>query len=247
LAEHNPGFSPSKRMQGFYDLFGRCHHRGNILSSTFTWTSEGIYKICSKRLVPYWLSTSTVGFAFGPKISSRLPFVVFNALNALLCENNWASSHALSPRSEYEPRPCDWSWAPQRSLNGIGSFKTFIRRIMRRILLNPISSDRNPWNRNSRFGTWNTTSRTPIKVFYNPSMEFNSLRRIQTQEATDIGFTSPNYAPPSGFLNLLTFYSSCALSALFHAESVHGIETFRGFPFPVAATTLRCALPLRSF
>jgi hypothetical protein len=49
------------------------------------------------------------------------------------------------------------------------------------------------------------------------------LRRILAQEATYAGLTSPDCAAPSGFLNLLTLYSACAFSALFHAESVHGV------------------------
>jgi ABC-type transport system involved in cytochrome c biogenesis permease subunit len=78
-------------------------------------------------------------------------------------------------------------------------------------------------------------------------MEYFSLRRIQTQAATCIRVASPDYAPPSGFLNLLTVYSACALSALFHAESIHGIETFRGFPFSVAATAFTALCPLGPF
>ena len=49
------------------------------------------------------------------------------------------------------------------------------------------------------------------------------LRRISAQEATCAGLASPDCAAPPGFLNLLTPYSACAFSALFHAESVHGI------------------------
>lgn len=78
-------------------------------------------------------------------------------------------------------------------------------------------------------------------------MEFDSLRRFQTYAATNIGVTSSDCAPPSGFLDLLAVCSAYASSALFHAESVHGFGTFRGFPFPVAATACRCALPLRPF
>jgi hypothetical protein len=49
------------------------------------------------------------------------------------------------------------------------------------------------------------------------------LRRISAQEATYAGIALPDCAAPSGFLNLLTLHSSCAFSALFHAESVHGV------------------------
>jgi len=64
----------------------------------------------------------------------------------------------------------------------------------------------------------------------------------KTQAATNIGFTSPNCAASSGFLCLLTLYSASVRTALFHAESVRGVETLRGFPLPVAATafTARC-------
>lgn len=78
-------------------------------------------------------------------------------------------------------------------------------------------------------------------------MEFGSLRRLQTQAATHAGIALPDYAPSPGFLNLLTVYSACALSALFRAESVHGIETFRGFPFSVAATAFAALYPSGPF
>lgn len=48
---------------------------------------------------------------------------------------------------------------------------------------------------------------------------------------------------PSGFLNLLTLFSALVPSALFHAESVHGVVTLRGFPLPVAATTFAALYP----
>jgi len=71
------------------------------------------------------------------------------------------------------------------------------------------------------------------------SFPYDVLRRKQRPFA---GITSPDYAAPSGFLNLLTRCSALALSALFHAESVLGVEALRGFPLPVAATafTARC-------
>jgi len=49
------------------------------------------------------------------------------------------------------------------------------------------------------------------------------LRRVSAQAATCAGLASPDCAAPSGFLNLLTLYSTCAFSALFHAESIHGV------------------------
>jgi hypothetical protein len=58
----------------------------------------------------------------------------------------------------------------------------------------------------------------------------------QNRAATSIEFTSLDCATPPGFLYLLTFYSAQFLTALFHTESVHGVETLRGFPLPVAAT-----------
>jgi hypothetical protein len=55
--------------------------------------------------------------------------------------------------------------------------------------------------------------------------------------ATSTEFASLGCATPSGFLNLLTLYSTLIRTALFHAESVLGVEALRGFPLPVAATT----------
>jgi len=64
--------------------------------------------------------------------------------------------------------------------------------------------------------------------------------------ATCTGITSPGYATSSGFLNLLTSCSALILSALFHAESVHGVEALRGFPLPVAATAFTARCPFSS-
>jgi hypothetical protein len=66
----------------------------------------------------------------------------------------------------------------------------------------------------------------------------------EIRTATNTKFTSPGCATPSGFLSLLTFCSTLTLSALFHAESVHGVETLRGFPLPVAATAFTARCPL---
>jgi hypothetical protein len=74
---------------------------------------------------------------------------------------------------------------------------------------------------------------------------FSPLRRLSTKAATYTGLTSPSCATPSGFLNLLTFYSAFAFLALFHARSVHGVGVLRVFPPPVAvaAFTARCPQP----
>ena len=64
-----------------------------------------------------------------------------------------------------------------------------------------------------------------------------------TQAATDIGLTSPDFAAPSGFLSLLTRCSTHAVTALFHAASVHGVSASRGFPLPLAATTFAARCP----
>lgn len=69
------------------------------------------------------------------------------------------------------------------------------------------------------------------------------LRRLQTQVVTNTKFTSLGCATSPGFLNLLTFLSTHVLSALFHAESVLGVEVLRGFPLPVAATTFVAHCP----
>jgi len=75
-------------------------------------------------------------------------------------------------------------------------------------------------------------------------MRFFPLRRLQKPgSGHSFGFTSPEYAAPSGFLNLLTLSSTRPRSALFHAESVLGVVTPRGFPLPVAATTLIARCP----
>jgi len=70
------------------------------------------------------------------------------------------------------------------------------------------------------------------------------LRRFQTQAATNTEITTLGCATPPGFLSLLTFFSACVLSTLFHVESVHGVEALRGFPLPVAATAFTALCPL---
>jgi hypothetical protein len=61
--------------------------------------------------------------------------------------------------------------------------------------------------------------------------------------ATNTELASPGCGPPPGFLNLLTVFSTLIRTALFHAESVHGVEALRGFPLPVAATTFVAPCP----
>lgn len=64
--------------------------------------------------------------------------------------------------------------------------------------------------------------------------------------ATRTGIASPGCATSSGFLNLVTSCSALIPTALFHAESVHGVEALRGFPLPVAATALTARCPFSS-
>jgi hypothetical protein len=63
-------------------------------------------------------------------------------------------------------------------------------------------------------------------------MRFFSLQRFLIEAATYIELASLDCAPPSGFLNLLTFYSASTASALSHAESVLGILLSEVSPFP---------------
>jgi hypothetical protein len=69
---------------------------------------------------------------------------------------------------------------------------------------------------------------------------------FETRAATYTRIASPGFATSSGFLNLVTFYSALIPTALFHAESVHGVEALRGFPLPVAATTFAARCPSAS-
>jgi hypothetical protein len=61
--------------------------------------------------------------------------------------------------------------------------------------------------------------------------------------ATNTEFASFGCDTPPGFLNLLTYSSALIRTALFHAESVYGVEALRGFPLPVAATTFVAPCP----
>lgn len=80
-----------------------------------------------------------------------------------------------------------------------------------------------------------SANRTPVG--------FLSPATFKIRAATYTRITSPGCATPSGFLSLLTFYSALILSTLFHAETVHGVETLRGFPLPVAATAFAAHCP----
>lgn len=57
----------------------------------------------------------------------------------------------------------------------------------------------------------------------------------------------PDCATPSGFLNLMTLFSACTASALFHAESALGIFCFQRFLPPSSRHSFRRALPLWPF
>jgi len=65
----------------------------------------------------------------------------------------------------------------------------------------------------------------------------------ETRAATYTGVASPGCATPPGFLNLMASCSALVRTALFHAESVPGVEALRGFPLPVAATALAAPSP----
>lgn len=54
---------------------------------------------------------------------------------------------------------------------------------------------------------------------------------FQAMVATYIELASPDYAAPSGFLNLLAPFSTTALSALFHTESTLEVLLSGGSPF----------------
>jgi hypothetical protein len=69
----------------------------------------------------------------------------------------------------------------------------------------------------------------------------------EMRAATCTGIASPGCATPSGFLNLVTSCSAHTRTALFHAESVHGVEALRGFPLPVAATAFAAPCPSSSW
>jgi hypothetical protein len=62
--------------------------------------------------------------------------------------------------------------------------------------------------------------------------------------ATHIGLTSPDFAAPSGFLNLVTPCSARTSTALFHAEAVPGVSCLQRFPPPARRHDFRRALPL---
>lgn len=91
---------------------------------------------------------------------------------------------------------------------------------------------------NDRFRALRISSHPSMRARQRPALPWGSfpLRRFETRAATCAGFSSPDCAAPSGFLDLLTRYSALVRSALFRADSVHGVHVLRGFPLPVAAT-----------
>jgi hypothetical protein len=80
-----------------------------------------------------------------------------------------------------------------------------------------------------------------------PFLEVFSPSTSRMPVATCIGFTSPDCATSSGFLNLLTFCSTGNLEALFHASSVPGVLRFQRFPPPSRRHGFRRALSHLSF
>jgi hypothetical protein len=76
-----------------------------------------------------------------------------------------------------------------------------------------------------------------------PFLGVSSSSTSLTQAATYPGVTTPGCATPSGFLNLLTFYSTHACPALFHAESILEVSASRDFPLPAAATAFAALCP----
>jgi hypothetical protein len=67
------------------------------------------------------------------------------------------------------------------------------------------------------------------------------------QAATGVGSTEPDFAAPSGFLNLVTRCSARTPTALFHAESVRGVSCLQRLPPPARRHGFRRALPLLPF
>jgi hypothetical protein len=131
---------PFEESARILDTFGRCHHRGNILSSHLHGLQR-VYGYMSKASSAVLVKLTRPGLCVRFINTVRLPFAVFNALDALLLLHNAASSHALSLRSEYSRDLVFDIWTPQRPLDGIGQFNAFIRRIQRKTSLNPGSLD----------------------------------------------------------------------------------------------------------
>jgi hypothetical protein len=69
-----------------------------------------------------------------------------------------------------------------------------------------------------------------------PLMELAPLRRNGRAKYTYTRRCLPCCVPPSGFLNLLTAYSSARRTALFHAACTRGVLPFRAFPSQGAAS-----------
>jgi hypothetical protein len=70
-----------------------------------------------------------------------------------------------------------------------------------------------------------------------------SLKRRKIKKSTYRKPCLTHYVPPSGFLNLLTAYSSLLRVALFHATSTTGIHPSKLFPFVKLFDALASTLP----
>jgi hypothetical protein len=75
-----------------------------------------------------------------------------------------------------------------------------------------------------------------------PPGDLAALRRMRTRTATYAGLCRPGYAAPSGFLNLLTRYSTLAPSGLVSCRWRPWASTFSGFPSAVASIASRRSL-----
>ena len=81
-----------------------------------------------------------------------------------------------------------------------------------------------------------------------PPWDLAALRRIKTKTATCIGLCQPDYAAPSGFLNLLTRCSALVPSGLVSCRWRPWASAFSGFPSAVASIASRRSLsPLPLF
>jgi len=81
--------------------------------------------------------------------------------------------------------------------------------------------------------------------------EFRPLRRTQRTESTfrdgsrrrAAGLASPGFVPPSGFLTLLTVFSSARPAGLFHPARAHGVRSSEPCSRSRAATPLGARCP----
>lgn len=81
-----------------------------------------------------------------------------------------------------------------------------------------------------------------------PSMGFEPLRHMQQARSGSRELCTPATFRPQGLVTLSTIYSLAALSALFHADSVHGVLPFGAFSCPAVCrhscrTSPRMSLP----